>query len=91
MVDNDSDDKEGNTDQTNKEEKAKANETTTRSMEGSHQMGLQHEFYLLHTLYNPEILEEEKAEITCMGLMDLSFSTALENEGEEISSIFQEV
>ncbi len=35
--------------------------------------------------------EEDKAEIAYMGFMDLAFSVALENEGEDTSSMFQEM
>ncbi len=84
MVDNDSDDKRLDTNE-NKERKE------TKAMERRQQMRLQYELYQLHTLDNPTILEEERIENVCMGLMDFVFSIVLENEGEKTPSTFQEV
>ncbi len=60
----------------------KANETMTRAKKRRQQTRLKCELYPLHTSYNTTILEEEKDEIACMGLIDL--------EGEETPLMFQE-
>ncbi len=91
FVDDEIDDKADNTSNANNNKEAKVDETKTRGTEGRQQMRLQWELYQLHTLYNPTIPEEEKAKIICMSLMDLAFSSSLENEGDKIPSMFQEV